>query len=599
MIKRFIKYYKPHKKLLFIDLFCALMISLIDLIFPIITREVLNKADEVINGPSSGGTTPIESLIFPDKFLEENAFIRIIIVMGIIFVIFYAIRFLLSYIIGYYGHVMGIRLETDMRKDLFHKFQKLDYQYFDDKKTGELMSNLTTHLHDVSEMSHHAPEDLFISFIMLIGSFIYLFIFLNPYLTIIVFVFLLMLVAYSISRRKKMLKAFRDARNAQSELSAKVESSLSGIRLTKAFNNSEYEENKFEEINSLYRGARAGVFKQIGMYGSGNDFFISLTNLALLVFGIIFVINDWGVDYVDLTAYFLFINFLIKPISRLTASMEQIQQGFSGVEKFYNIMDVEERIVNNDGIVKEKFTGEIEFKDVSFSYVHEDDKQVLSNLNLTIKPGKKVAIVGETGVGKTTISKLIPRFYDVDSGEILVDGVNVKEYNLNSLRNAIGHVEQDVFIFYGTIKENILFGKPDATMEEVIEAAKKARIHDFIESLDNKYDTLTGERGVKLSGGQKQRIAIARLFLKDPTIIILDEATSSLDNVTEKLIQQSFDDLSKDKTTIVIAHRLSTIKNADEIIVISKKGIIERGNHEELIKQNGFYANLYNSSITI
>ena len=262
-------------------------------------------------------------------------------------------------------------------------------------------------------------------------------------------------------------------------------------------------------------------------------------------------------------------------------------------------MDVEEKIVNNDGLVKEKFTGDIEFKDVSFSYVHDDDKQVLSNLSIKIEPGKKVAIVGETGVGKTTISKLIPRFYDVDSGEILVDGVNVKEYNLNSLRDAIGHVEQDVFIFYGTIKENILFGKPDATMEEVIEAAKKARIHDFIESLDNKYDTITGERGVKLSGGQKQRIAIARLFLKDPTIIILDEATSSLDNVTEKLIQQSFDDLSKDKTTIVIAHRLSTIKNADEIIVISKKGIIERGNHEELIKQNGFYANLYNSSITI
>jgi len=396
-----------------------------------------------------------------------------------------------------------------------------------------------------------------------------------------------------------MLKAFRDARNAQSELSAKVESSLSGIRLTKAFNNSEYEENKFEEINALYRGARAGVFKQIGMYGSGNDFFISLTNLALLIFGIIFVINDWGVDYVDLTAYFLFINFLIKPISRLTASMEQIQQGFSGVEKFYNIMDVEEKIVNNDGLVKEKYEGEIEFKNVSFSYVHEDDKQVLSNLSLKIEPGKKIAIVGETGVGKTTISKLIPRFYDVDEGEILVDGVNVKDYNLNSLRNAIGHVEQDVFIFYGTIKENILFGKPEATMAEVVEAAKKARIHDFIESLDNKYDTLTGERGVKLSGGQKQRIAIARLFLKDPTIIILDEATSSLDNVTEKLIQQSFDDLSKDKTTIVIAHRLSTIKNSDEIIVISKKGIIERGSHEELIKQNGFYANLYNSSITI
>ena len=577
MIKRFIKYYKPHKKLLILDLLCALTVSVIDLLFPIMTDRVLAEAEA-------------------NKTVE---FIKIIIMVGVVFLILYGFRFLLNYFIGYYGHVMGIRLETDMRKDLFKKFQELDYQYFDDKKTGELMSNLTTHLHDVSEMSHHAPEDLFISFIMLVGSFIYLFIFLNPYLTIIVFVFLIMLVIYSISRRRKMLKAFRDARNAQSELSAKVESSLSGIRLTKAFNNREYEENKFEEINGLYRKARAGVFREIGMYGSGNDFFINLTNLALLVFGIIFAIKGWGVTFLDLTSYFLFINFLIKPISRLTASMEQIQQGLSGVEKFYNIMDVKEKIVNEEGLVKDNYEGNIEFKNVSFSYVQEEDKHVLSNLSLKINKGTKIAIVGETGVGKTTISKLIPRFYDVDEGEILVDGVNVKDYNLDSLRNAIGHVEQDVFIFYGTIKENIMYGKPEATMDEVIAAAKNARIHDFIMSLDEGYETITGERGVKLSGGQKQRIAIARLFLKNPTIVILDEATSSLDNITEKLIQDSFDELSKGKTTIVIAHRLSTIKNSDEIIVISKEGIIERGTHEDLIKVNGFYANLYNSSITI
>ena len=577
MIKRFIKYYKPHKKLLILDLLCALTVSVIDLLFPIMTDRVLAEAEAN----------------------KTDEFIKLLIMVGVVFLILYGFRFLLNYFIGYYGHVMGIRLETDMRKDLFKKFQELDYQYFDDKKTGELMSNLTTHLHDVSEMSHHAPEDLFISFIMLVGSFIYLFIFLNPYLTIIVFVFLIMLVIYSISRRRKMLKAFRDARNAQSELSAKVESSLSGIRLTKAFNNREYEENKFEEINGLYRKARAGVFREIGMYGSGNDFFINLTNLALLVFGIIFAIKGWGVTFLDLTSYFLFINFLIKPISRLTASMEQIQQGLSGVEKFYNIMDVKEKIVNEEGLVKDNYEGNIEFKNVSFSYVQEEDKHVLSNLSLKINKGTKIAIVGETGVGKTTISKLIPRFYDVDEGEILVDGVNVKDYNLDSLRNAIGHVEQDVFIFYGTIKENIMYGKPEATMDEVIAAAKNARIHDFIMSLDEGYETITGERGVKLSGGQKQRIAIARLFLKNPTIVILDEATSSLDNITEKLIQDSFDELSKGKTTIVIAHRLSTIKNSDEIIVISKEGIIERGTHEDLIKVNGFYANLYNSSITI
>lgn len=574
MIRRFIKYYRPHLKLFFIDMFCALIVALTDLVFPIITKKALNE-------------------YIPDRNL------RLLLIVGLVLLLIYALRFTLNYIIGYYGHVMGIRLETDMRRDLFHKFQNLDYQYFDDKKTGELLTNLTSHLHDVSEMSHHAPEDIFISLIMFICSFIYLILTCNLYLTLIVFFFLTLLVTYSISRRRKMMRVFRESRNAQGELNAKVESSLSGIRLTKAFNNMEYEEYKFQDINNLYRNARGKVFREIGLFGSGNDFFINLTNLALLVFGGLFYIKGWNVDYVDLTIYFLYINLLIRPISRLTNSMEQLQQGFSGIEKFYDVMDVEEKIVNNDGIVKEQYLGDIEFKDVTFSYLHDDSKIVLTNFNLEIKHGKKIAIVGETGVGKTTISKLIPRFYDVDKGEVLVDGINVKEYNLDSLRSAIGHVEQDVFVFYGTIRDNILYGKPDATDEELIEASKKARIHDFIMSLPDGYDSITGERGIKLSGGQKQRIAIARLFLKNPKILILDEATSSLDNITENQIQQSFDDLSVDKTTIVIAHRLSTIKNADEIVVISKKGIIERGKHEELIKNNGYYAKLYNSNITI
>lgn len=574
MIRRFAKYYKPHMKLFIFDLICALLVSTIDLIFPIVTRKTLNE-------------------YIPDEAL------RAIIIIGVSLLVLYSLRFLLNYFIGYYGHVMGIRIETDMRRDLFHKYQKLDYQFFDDKKTGDLLSNVTTHLHDVSEMSHHAPEDIFISTIMLIGSFTYLMLTCNIYLTLIVFVFLTMLVIYSITRRKKMMGSFRKARNAQSELNARVESSLSGIRLTKAFNNEDYEDEKFDEINSEYRKARSGVFREIGLFGSGNDFFLNLTNLALLIFGGLFVIKGWNVTYVDLTVYFLYINFLIKPIGRLTNSMEQLQQGFSGIEKFYNVMDVEETIVNDDGFEKEEFIGDVEFKNVSFSYFHDDKKYVLSNFTLSISHGKKIALVGETGVGKTTISKLIPRFYDIDSGEILVDGVNVKDYKLDNLRNAIGHVEQDVFIFYGTIKDNILYGKPDASIDEVIEAAKRAQIHDFIMSLDNGYNTLTGERGVKLSGGQKQRIAIARLFLKNPKILILDEATSSLDNITENLVQKSFDELAIGKTTIVIAHRLSTIKNADEIVVISKKGIIERGTHEELIKNNGYYAELYNSAITI
>lgn len=573
MIKRFIKYYKPHRKLLFVDLLFACLISIIDLVFPMVTKNVLKECETN----------------------QNLQFLRTILIIGLVLLIFYIIRFILSYFIGYYGHVMGIRLETDMRSDLFKKYQELDYQYFDDKKTGELMSNLTTHLHDVSEMSHHAPEDIFISVIMLVGSFVYLFFFANPYLTLIVFSFLSILIIYSITRRKKMMKAFRNARNAQSELSSRVESSISGIRLTKAFNNMDYEKQRFEQINTLYKDARSGVFKEIGLLGSGNDFFINLTNLALLVFGTIFVIKGWNVTYIDLTTYFLYINFLIKPISRLTNSMEQIQQGFSGIEKFYNIMDEEIKIKNDYGIIKNNFEGDIEFKDVCFSYSHKKEKDVLTNFNLHIETGEKIALVGETGVGKTTISKLIPRFYDVDEGEILVDGINVKDYNLDNLRNAIGHVEQDVFVFYGTIKENILFGKPQATMDEIISAAKKAQIHDFIMTLPKGYDTLTGERGVKLSGGQKQRIAIARLFLKNPKILILDEATSSLDNITEKQIQQAFDELSQGKTTIIIAHRLSTIKNADEIIVISKEGIIERGKHDELITKNGYYAKLYNS----
>ena len=580
MIKNFIKYYRPHLKLFIIDMICAVAIAVIDLIFPIITDHVLKE-------------------LIPSAQNNEDKVLKLIIGIGVVLAVFYFVRFVLSYIIGYYGHLMGIRIETDMRRDLFKKFQELDYQYFDDKKTGALMTNLTTHLHDVSEMSHHAPEDLFISIIMLVGSFLYLVIFQNPYLTIIVFVFLIMLVMYSVSRRRKMLASFREARNAQGELNARVESSLSGIRLTKAFNNEKYEENKFEDINFQYRKARGGIFKQIGLFGSGNDFFINLTNLALLIFGAIFIIKDWGVTYIDLTTYFLYINFLIRPISRLTASMEQLQQGFSGIEKFYSIMIIKPEIVKENGVKKEEFIGDVEFKDVSFSYFHDEDKNVLNNLSLKIEHGKKIAIVGETGVGKTTISKLIPRFYDVDNGEVLVDGINVKEYDLSNLRNAIGHVEQDVFIFYGTIKENIVYGKPNATMEEVIEAAKKARIHDFIMTLDDGYDTLTGERGIKLSGGQKQRVAIARLFLKSPKILILDEATSSLDNITEKLIQESFDELAKDKTTIVIAHRLSTIKNADEIIVIGKNGIIERGKHEQLVNGNGYYASLYNSNISL
>ena len=573
MFKNFIGYYKPHMRLFLIDMFCALSISLIDLLFPVVTNLVLKE------------------------YIPKGE-LRLIAITGSVLLLLYIIRLIFSYIIGYWGHVMGIRIETDMRSDLFKKFQILDYQYFDNKKTGELMTNLTSHLHDVAEMSHHAPEDLFISSIMLIGSFTILLL-INPLLTVIIFVFLTMLIIYSISRRKKMLNSFRISRNVQAELNAEIESSISGIRLTKAYNNEKHEQNKFEKVNRTYRKARANIFKQIGLYSSGNDFFINLANLALLIIGGFFV-YDKQIDYIDLTTYFLYINFLIRPIQRLTNSMEQIQQGYSGIEKFYHIMQIEPKIISPENAVeKEEFVGNIEFKNVSFNYSDSENEFILTNFSLKISAGKRIALVGETGVGKTTISKLVPRFYDVSDGEILIDGINIKKYNLYNLRNAIGNVQQDVFIFYGTIKENILYGKPDASFEDVVEAAKMAQIHDFIMSLESGYETITGERGVRLSGGQQQRISIARLFLKNPKILILDEATSSLDNITENMIQQSFDTLSKGKTTIMIAHRLSTIQNADEIIVLGKTGIIERGTHHQLIKMGGYYSSLYNATILI
>ena len=555
-------------------MFCALGVSVIDLVFPLVTSKALRE-------------------FIPDANL------RMLFVAGAVLFVIYGVRFFLSYVIGYWGHVMGIRIETDMRSDLFKKFQTLDFQFYDNKKTGELMTNLTTHLHDVSEMAHHGPENLFISLIMIVGSFVIL-LRVNVTLTLIVFVFLFMLISYSLSRRKKMLSTFRNVRNLQGELNAEVESSLSGIRLTKAFTNEAFEQKKFEKINRKYRKARANVFREIGLFGSGNDFFINLTNLAILIFGGFFVYKKY-IDHIHLTQYFLYVNFLIKPIQRLTNSMEQLQQGFSGMEKFMRIMEIEPSIVQKpDAVEKEDFRGEIEFRNVNFRYKQEDKaEQVLNNFSLNIPAGKKIALVGETGVGKTTISKLIPRFYDVSEGEVLVDGINVKDYNLYSLRNAIGIVQQDVFIFWGTIKENILYGKPDATDEEVIEAAKKAQIHDFIMSLEDGYDTLTGERGVRLSGGQQQRISIARLFLKNPKILILDEATSSLDNITENMIQEAFSELSKGKTTIMIAHRLTTIKNADEIIVVGKDGIVERGTHEELLAKDGQYARMYHASMVL
>ncbi len=571
MFKKFCSYYKKHIKLLILDIACVFIMAGIDLIFPLATRSVLSG-----------------------KYSTVNAIISV----GIILLMFYLLRFCFAFIIGYYGHYLGIKVETDMRSDLFKKFETLDYQYFENKKSGELLANLTTHLHDLSEAAHHVPEDLLVSLVMIFGSFIIL-LFINVYLTLICFVSILALLIFALFRRRKLMTSFRKVRIEQGELSAKVESSLSGISLTKAYNNEQYEIDNFAITNMEYQNARKQSFKELGLFSSTINLFTNITNLLLLVVGSLMVIHQdkTGFKLEDLVAFFLYINFLISPVSKLSNTMEQWQQGWSSFERFYNVMQTKTTIVSKPDCIKNhEFIGNICFDNVTFHY-ESDSKDVLNHFSLNIKAGQKIALVGETGVGKSTISKLIPRFYDVNEGNILIDDINIKDYDLYSLRSSIGHVQQDVFIFWGTIKDNILYGKPNASFDEVVEAAKKANIHDFIMSLPDKYDTMTGEKGVRLSGGQKQRISIARLFLKNPKMIILDEATSSLDNITEKLIQESLNELSINRTTITIAHRLTTIKNCDNIIVLGKDGIVEQGTHEELLQLNKAYATMYYASL--
>jgi ATP-binding cassette subfamily B protein len=545
----------------------AFFMSVIDLLYPIALRAILN--DYIPNG-----------------------LVNMVVYIGVALLMIYLIRARLSFYVTYNGHMMGAFIERDMRKDLFKKYEELDYDFFDDNQTGVLMSYMTNHLHDISEMSHHVPEDLFISGIMFVGSFVYLS-FIDLYLTMIIFSMVILIVWFSWWRRKKMLDAQRIVRKTHGELNSKIENSISGVRLAKAYNNEDFEMERFENINDEYADSASLAYKEMGIFHVGNQFFLNMLNLLLLVVGGLFVFYKL-IDYVDLFTYYLYISFLTRPINRLISMIEQIQRGTSGFERFYQIMLIEPKISSDDlAINLEEPKGKIEFKNVNFNY-GKDKNQVLKNFNLLINPGEKIGLIGETGVGKSTISKLIPRFYDVNGGEVLIDGLNVKEYDVYSLRRAIGHVQQDVFIFYGTIRDNILYGNPEASDYEMIEACKKAKIHDFIMSLEEGYLTLAGEKGVKLSGGQKQRIAIARLFLKKPKIVVLDEATSALDNITERLIQEAFDELIKDKTAIVIAHRLSTIMNADRIIVLGNQGIIEMGNHQELMDLQGEYYRLMN-----
>ena len=565
MFKKFISYYKNHKKVFYWDLVSAFLMSGIDLLYPIAIRAILN-----------------------DYIPDENLKMIMYIGLGLFFI--YIFRARLSFYVTYNGHIMGAFIQRDMRKDLFKKYEELDYEFYDDFQTGVLMSYITNHLRDISEMAHHVPEDLFISGIMFIGSFIFLST-INFLLTSIIFSFVIVIVVFSWWRRKKLLDAQRGVRKVHGELNSKIENSISGIRLTKAYNNEEFEIDRFQDVNDMYANSTKEAYFQMGIFHVGNEFFLLMLSLLLLVVGGTFVYYN-QIDYIDLFTYYMYIAFLTRPINRLISMMQQIQQGMAGFERFYQVMQIEPKIKSKeDAIYLTDPKGSISFKNVNFSY-NNGDLQVLRNFNLDIVPGEKIGLIGETGVGKSTISKLIPRFYDIDSGSITIDGIDIKDYDIYSLRRAIGHVQQDVFIFYGTIKDNILYGNPEATDEEIILAAKRANIHEYIENLPEGYMTYTGEKGVKLSGGQKQRLAIARLFLKKPKIVVLDEATSSLDNVTERLIQSAFDDLVKEKTAIVIAHRLTTIMNADRIIVLGKDGIIEMGSHAELVEKEGVYFNL-------
>lgn len=566
MLKKFVSYYKPYKKLFFLDLLVAGISAGCDLFYPMLTRKIVNE------------TIP-------------NKEIRTLLTFSIVLIMIYIVKMLCAYFMQYWGHVVGVRMQGDMRRDIYSHLQNLPIKYFDQNQTGSIMSRIVNDLMDISELAHHGPEDLFISIVTIFGSFMFLSR-INLELTLIIFLILIILVVFAIAQRKKMQQAFLKTREKTSIINSNLQNSITGIRVSKAFLTKDKELEKFEKSNVEFKKAREKAYKVMARYVSGVGFFTDMLDYSVLIFGGLFTYYG-RINIGDLLAYFLYTKAFSQPIKRLIAFVEQYENGMTGFYRFMEIIESEEEKNSDDGFDLKDVKGNIEFKDVTFKY---EDKIILDKLNLKIKSGKMIALVGPSGGGKTTICNLIPRFYDVLSGDILIDNKSIYSLKLDSLRKNIGIVQQDVFLFTGTIKDNILIGNLNATDEELIEAAKKANIHDAIMEFPDGYNTEVGERGGKLSGGQKQRISIARIFLKNPRILILDEATSALDNITEYLIQNSLNELCKKRTTIVVAHRLSTIKNADEIILISDKGIEERGTHEELIKKNGFYSELHNKN---
>ena len=567
MIHNFLHYYKPYKSILYGVVIGSLVAALLDLVFPMLVRQILN---EVLPQKNT------------DRLLHDT---------GILFILYLG-NYGLLYLVNYYGHLMSAKIENDMRRDLFEHLQQMSFKYFDNAKTGQLLSRLTSDIAEIGELSFRGPNDIIVCCITMIGTIGILF-WMNVYLGILIAVLLIDKTLHTVYVNKKMKAAFRENRIKSGEITARAEESLGGIRLVKAFAQEEYELARFMEKSLDFLETRRKSYKILAYFSGSVNFFTNITNLLILACGGLLIAKD-KLSLSDFVAFLLYVNLFMKPLLRLTVFTEMYQRGMAGFQRFYEIMEMKPEIINQkDTVVCKKIRGEIEFDNLVFGY--SDQKKVIKGFNLKIAPGQTVAFVGETGAGKTTIASLLLRFYDPLSGRILVDGIDIRQYKQQELRRNIGIVQQDVFLFSDSVTHNIAYAKPEAEQSEVENAARLAAADKFIEELPNKYATEIGERGVKLSGGQKQRLAIARVFLKNPPIVILDEATSSLDNYTEKLIQESLDKLAENRTTLIIAHRMSTIKNADKIIVLNNGEVAEIGTHSTLMSGGGLYYNLYNA----
>ncbi len=568
-LKRFIHYYAPYRAIFFLDLLCATVISAIDLAYPQILRTLTNTLFTKSSSTILSALIPIAICLF----------------------LMYVLQSLCKYYVSCQGHMMGARMERDMRQQLFDHYEQLSFSYYDQHNSGQMMSKLVSDLFDISEFAHHGPENLFISIVKIVGSFVFLFL-INWRLAIPLAILVVCMFFFSLKQNRRMQQTFLENRRKIGDVNASLQDTLAGIRVVQSFANEDIERQKFYKSNHDFLKSKDDNYRCMGSFMSWNLFFQGMMYLTTLVFGG-FLISNGLMNVGDLAMYALYIGIFISPIQILVELTEMMQKGLSGFRRFLDVMDTKPEIEDaKDATPLTNVQGHVSYENVSFHY-SDDDTPVLSDVSFQIEAGKSIALVGPSGSGKTTICSLLPRFYDVTEGRITIDGKDVRSLTLNSLRNQIGLVQQDVYLFCGTVRENIAYGKPDATMDEIIDAAKKANIHDFIEELPDGYDTFVGERGTRLSGGQKQRISIARVFLKNPPILILDEATSALDNESERWIQQSLEELAKNRTTITIAHRLSTIRNADEILVVADNRICERGTHDELVAKNGIYAHYY------